>query len=648
MKKYSIFILLLIPVFITAQTTDQMNTELSNVQQHITDKNYAQGLSILNSLLTQNPNDNNIYRHYAELLLDLKHYDLALSNIQKAILLSKSTPSNHLIAGNIYRAQKNYTEAQNAYNKTIQLDPGMGEAYTEFTLLNLQHYFMRDAQRLAELAYRFTPNSWKNIILRAKIAQQTGQISRAQKIFLEGIQQFPYNEQLLDAFAEFYISNNEMSKAIIILEEANSRFGESVTRNLLLGDSAFFQKQQDEAIKYYEIINNTYQQLKLPLSPMIQWRLYNLYRINNEIEKSYSFLQSALELDPLNQLYISEFYQYLLSTDNQSLKISLSQHLENIANQERKTGIDDYYLSILQKIVRLNPSNNKIRRKLINYAKIQGNEDRIQDLVTQSLAQEPNNQQLKNTAQLRKHLNNTQRLDVEKTKIYQYTNKIFVEDNICYFARSIQQELGNLEIFYPNIISKIELKQKFAQESRTMFQTNTNYNIVTHAFIDRLGSTIHIAIYDKKGLPLATFKHGFQTKNLTTILVAFTRYINKNLPSIGYILQRQADSHFKISLGTNNSLSTNSQVAIMNKDFIPLTIGNVISITAKDAIIKQVETPLEAIDIDSAYIVPLQYVPSLISSNTNTTTQTTSIISNINQITQTRYPLQIKLSLSQE
>ncbi len=108
------------------------------------------------------------------------------------------------------------------------------------------------------------------------------------------------------------------------------------------------------------------------------------------------------------------------------------------------------------------------------------------------------------------------------------------------------------------------------------------------------------------------------------------------LPAIGYIDSRQADSHFKITLGSKDNITTDMQVAILDKDFNPLTTAEVISTNPYDAIVRQVDIPLHFIDIESAYVVPLEYVPTF-----NSNTQNTNIIKDINQIKQTRYPKQI-------
>ncbi len=637
MKKYKflkyLFLALILPSCVFGQTKEHINRELQKVHTYISEKNYAQGMSTLNELQLSNPNDNDVYRSYGELLLELGQYDLAITNIQKAILLSRANPSNHLIAGNIYRARNDYEEAQQAYDTAVRLAPGLGEIYTEFALLNLQHNFLQEAQRLAALAYHYNKDFWQNIILRATIEQKNNQRTKAQQIYLEGIQNFPYNEQLLDAFAEFYISNNEYDKAVVILEEANSRFGESFARNQLLGDSAFIENHQDQAMFYYDKIDKTLTSLNLPLSPLIRWRLYTLH-LKTDPEKSYEFLQSAVELDPMNQLYISAFYQHLLSVDKPTLKTSLAQHLEKLANQERKSGFNIYLLTLLQKIVSLTPSNNNARRYLLDYAKIQQNEAQVQRFLEETLSYDKDNKELQTKLDLRSHLARTKRLDRSIRPEYQYTNKIFVDDNICHFASSVQKELQNLETYFPKFHNQIELRQTFAQESRTLFRTNTNYNIVSHLYIQ--DSTIIVDMYDKNGLPLTSFKHGFQARNFSQILNSLVQSLDDLLPPIGYIDSRQLDSQFKITLGTKDNISTNMQVAILDADFNPLTTAEVVSTTPYDSIIKQLSIPLRSIDIESAYIVPLEYVPSL-----NDNIQNTNVIKDINQIKQTRYPKQI-------
>ncbi len=629
---------LLIIAFLTAgishsQTTELINSELQKVNEYIIEKNYAQGLSTLNTLLQQNPNDSNIYRKYAELMLELHQYSAAVTNIEKAILLSKNNPSNYLVAGNIYRAEHNYESAQEAYSNAIKIAPGMGEAYTDFALLNLQHYFMHDAGRLAELAYHYNPDSWQNVILRAKIAQQNGFTNEAQNIFLEGIKDFPYNEQLLDAFAQYYIDLGQNSKAVVILEEANSRFGESLYRNQTLAENAFRQKQYELAAKYYEILVETYKILKLPPDPLAEWRLYIMY--NMQGEPSAERLLEAFEYDPQNQLYISALYAYLMDSGNEELKISLSRYLAGLSAETREMGINYYYLSLLKKITALNPADNKARAELINYAKIIGSEFMVQEFLEESLKYEPNNKFLEMSLEIRDYLSRTRRLNLKKRPVYQYTNKIFIEDNPSFYSDYAALELQNLEFLFPNIYNQTELSENFAQESRTMFQTNTNFNTASRMYISN--QTIYAEIFDKYGVPVAVFVQGFSPENLTRTMIAFMRYLSDMLIPVGYLESRGGASTFVISLGSEQGLKDKDIVAILDKNFNLLTTAEVESTGKNTATVRQLATPTRMIDLSTSYVVPAEYIPSLGIENNHA-------IKDITQVSRIRYPLEIKLS----
>ena len=646
----SLLLTVCFPNVFFSQTSNSVNAQLAQVKEYIADKDYAQGISSLTILLQENPNDNNIYRAYAELLLSFNQYDSAITNIQKAILLSKENPSNHVIAGNIYRTQKKYTNAQDAYAYAIKLAPNMGEAYSEFALLNLQYNFLQDAERLAELAYHYSPNSWQNVILRAKIAQQKSNSSLSQKIFLEGIRNFPYNEYLLDAFADFYVSDKKLDKAIVILEEANARFGNSILRNRLLGDLSFLQNNHSKALKYYEMTDQILSELPIKNTALLKWKLHNLYTIADNIDKANEFLQKAFELEPKNQLYISAFYNYILLTDNTALKLMLAKHLEGLANQEREKGLGYYRLSLLQKIVKLDPSNSKVRNSLINYAKIQNNQHAIELLLKDGVNQEASNPFTAKIMALRNHLSKTKRLNTSERLLYQYTNKIFIKDSSCRIGPSIQKELKELEYFYPDMNFVVELEKEFVQESRTIFQRNTNYNTITSMVVDQDNSILDIETFDKTGLLIDKFKHAFTSQRLTENLINLIVGISQDLPTIGFINSRLVDSSFEISLGTNHDLTEESTVAILDKNFTPLTTATVTAITPYTATIKQNATPLSIIDIKSAFIIPIEYVPSL---NTNTTKDkktdipSTNIIKNVNQISQIRHAITVDFSNSE-
>lgn len=630
----TLFLLTINTVF--AQNNVQINSQLSNIIQDMGNKEYKIALSSIHRLIQQNPNDSNLHRYYAEILSFLNYQKEALSNINKAILLSKETSSNYIIAGNIYRELQDYTNAKNSYDKAISLDPGISSVYTEYALLNLHYRFLDEAERLSQLAFHYDPNAWQNVILKASIAEAKKNSEEAQEIFLNGIKKFPYEEALIDTLAEFYLYIKEWDKAIIILQKANTRFGDSIIRNEMLGDLFLSKGDFPQSLQYYELVDQTVRDFPLPASALLKWKIYYLNKILSNTEVASTFLQEAFELEPLNQLYLIEFYHYLISTDNTTLRNAVATYLQKRATLERQKGIGYYYLSLLQKIIMLDPSLNDVRKKLIDYAQLQNNQYQIGQLLQESYQQQPDNTSLKRTLDLRKHLAQTQRLNTKKRQIHQYTNKVFIEDNSEQFQEAIKNEIHSIELFFPTIYSSIDLTENFQQETRALFHNNTNYNLVTHLQIDSTRDLLTIDIYDKEGTLLTSYKLFFRPDRLSELLIFYTEKITKLLPPIGFITQRMPSSAFNISL-TQKQITNNSKVAILDKDFFPITTATVTSATFSDAIIQQDKVPLSIIDLKNSFVVPIEYVPSLWTNEQGTTTSNTNIIQNIMQVSQPHY-----------
>ncbi len=196
-------------------------------------------------------------------------------------------------------------------------------------------------------------------------------------------------------------------------------------------------------------------------------------------------------------------------------------------------------------------------------------------------------------------------------------------------------ELQNLEFLFPNIYNQTELSENFAQESRTMFQTNTNVNTASRMYISN--QTIYAEIFDKYGVPAAVFVQGFSPENLTRTMIAFMRYLSDMLIPVGYLESRGGASTFVISLGSEQGLKDKDIVAILDKDFNLLTTAEVESTGKNTATVRQLATPTRMIDLSTSYVVPAEYIPSLGIENNHA-------LKDINQVSRIRYPLEIKLS----
>ena len=617
--------------------------QLKTIKEHIQQDDYTMGITLLDQLVTQNPYDNTIYRYYAELLLEIDMVDSAISNIQEALRLSQNNPENHIIAGNIYRAQKDYLKAKESYEKAITLAPGTAQVYYEYATLNIDFKYLNEAERLLNLSINFEPQSWENIILKAKLATERKQFTQAQNLFFEAVERFSYEETVLAEFADFYIQRKLYNKAIEVLKETNIRFGDSSRRNKILGDLLFIQGRYEESLQYYTLSDQNQGSSPFPVPHALKWKLYNLSKITGDMDTAHRYLKEAFELSPNNQLYISTFYNYLMTLPEGDItRLALSRFLEKKADLLGKKGVGLYYITILQRIVFLDPTNTKIRSKLINYARLYNNEYRIDSLLRANATYDPQNTGLSNSILLREHLQKTSRLDINPKKEYIYTNKIYIDNNLGFLVDTIKNDIEFINTFFNGVVYSVNTSVPFAAETKNIFQNNTNYNIITHASIQEDGSEVSIQVYDKTGYPIRRDSDFYNEALLTESIINHIEKSVANTPPIGLLLERLPNSTFRINLGTKLNITNNSSLVIMNKDFEPIVTATVTEVLPETAIIKQDGVSQDFFNFEESFIVPLKYVPSL-NTNTNVTPMSTGI-TNILQISQKRYSATVDFS----
>jgi len=608
--------------------------DLKKVHHYIQKKNYVQGISTLEKLLNNNPNDTDIYRTYAILLLEINNKQDALEKINKAILLSKKNSTNYMIAGNIYRSLNNYTNAAVAYEMAIKLDPGLALNYYEYAYLNLKQYKIKESERLLRLSQSFDTYAWQNSILDAKIAQYKGNIKKAQSIFFNIINLYPDEEKILDEFANLYLEEGQDQKALVIFKKANVLFENSIYRNEQIAMILFNNKLYNEALNYYKIIENMYNNIAFSGAANLQWKLYFLYSLTKNKDLALSSLKKSFELSPLNQFYISEYTHYLskqIPPTSPDRNI-LAEYLEKLAKQERKKGISFYYLSLLQKVIELSPFNITARDKLLEYAKLTKNEFQINNLLKDIAHNSPPKNLITTILKLRTHLSKTGRLEQKKIPLYQYSNLIFIDHPTSNISQSISNEIKSLEYFIPNILSQFELQKPFEQESQFIFHNNTNYNIITHIIVNTHLSLYNVVVYDKKGASITNFKIPYSTEYFTEGLIQYISTLSNILPPIGYIKSRLPNSTFGISLGSNYNITNNSELVVLDKEATPMTSLLVTKSDFTTSFTKlKGEIPSIFFDFQDAYVIPIQYVPIFYTNQKNSTNL------DINRIFQKKY-----------
>ncbi|MGL4394504.1 MAG: tetratricopeptide repeat protein [Brevinema sp.] len=563
-KKFSLLLL----TFLLTNLNFALSNSLLEIQQSINAQDYAKSFALLQEEMVRTPNNTHVYRLYAELLLELENYGEALTNINQAITLSQADSENHRIAGNIYRAMNDYTNASAAYARAVRLDPNSIDNYHDYAILNAQFGRLLDATRLLKLAENFDTSSWKNYLIKAKIAVQQNKLDEGKKILFDAVNLFPSEEDLIIELANIYIKLNQPNQAIALLKEANKRFSATSKKNSLIADILFANKKYEDALENYLAAQKIIPPYLQRNRSQILWKLFNLYYITGDLTAAEKQILDAIAINKNQQLYQSAYYNFLLNTqdnNSQKRKGAANRFLE-LSFEKKNQGISLFYVSLLQKASLLDPMNIVVKDQLLEYAKIR-KDGQLVDSVLREIGQiQTEKSKIQDVIRFRNHLIKTKRLNIEPAATYQFKHLVFIEPRYDLLHKILGSEIQTVEQFYPNIRSSIEVNTSFLQNSTSIFQNNKDFEIITSINFDSFNN-LKITSYDYKGMPIKNMTLPLSEQNFTDNVLNYAKQINSLVPNIGFIKKRLGAGAFEISLGTQHQITNNMKLSILDKNF---------------------------------------------------------------------------------
>ena len=103
------------------QNPEYKEANISLVLLYNKEKKFEEAIKLLSSLITKYPDDNDILMARANTEFEMKHYDLALADLENIEETNSSNPDIYILRGNIYREKELYKEAISEYEKAIYL-----------------------------------------------------------------------------------------------------------------------------------------------------------------------------------------------------------------------------------------------------------------------------------------------------------------------------------------------------------------------------------------------------------------------------------------------------------------------------------------------------------------------------------------------
>jgi tetratricopeptide (TPR) repeat protein len=296
----------------------------------------------------------------------------------------------------------NYHEAEQAFLKTIALEPDMIEP--RFRLVDI----LQDPENPAEepdpnrLLYIYEqildiePENDRARLETALLYQKTGQSGLAARLFKDLGDEARHNTRLLMTAVDLYLSQNRYEDAVLVFSGMSQADPENDNFNFFLGMAYESSQNPELAVAHYLKVSPAHPQYKKTLLTIAF-----LYREMDQSQKAVAFLeqhhrQSPEDIDILT--YLAAFYE----KENQLEKAMtlLSKGLEDAPENtsllfrlgavQDKAGLKDESIATMKQVIHLDPEDASALNYLgYTYADLGIHLDQAETLIRKALEIRP-------------------------------------------------------------------------------------------------------------------------------------------------------------------------------------------------------------------------------------------------------------------
>jgi len=189
-----------------------------------------------NLAITTNPAYVDAYFHAAVAEYELDHLEAAEKHIVEALRLEPDYWVYHQVYGNILKAMRKWSEAEEKYRMSLAANPFYGDAYGGLGMVLIEMGRIKEARDAMIQAARYSEDPKRAagyLAAYAEVARQVGDITEAISFYERALQHDPHNSGFLGALVSLYSVHGECSKAAAVFDELRkieSALGQDISR----------------------------------------------------------------------------------------------------------------------------------------------------------------------------------------------------------------------------------------------------------------------------------------------------------------------------------------------------------------------------------------------------------------------------------
>lgn len=288
-------------------------------------------LAAVNQKIRANPDNDDLYRERAELLLGMKKPEEALSDINKALSLDKNDPANYRVLSDIYFSMGRAVNCREALMKALELNPEDPETYLKVAELEFYFKDYKKAIDNANKALDIDNLSAKAHFIKGMCYKENGDTLRALKSFRTATD---IDQEYFHAFMQLGIILSAMHNpmAVDYFNNAIQLNPNSIEAHYAL---AMFCQEHEEYNKAIEAYTNI-----LTIDPKYKYAHYNLGYIHLVYLKVYDMaakhFTDAINADPdYAEAWYNRGYCYELLGDVQRARSDYQRALQIRVNYQK-------------------------------------------------------------------------------------------------------------------------------------------------------------------------------------------------------------------------------------------------------------------------------------------------------------------------
>jgi len=253
-----------------------------------------QGISGLESVITDNPQDTQAYLLLAAAQASKTDYNKALTTLQKMSAAQPKNPLPDLLMGRIYLLQNNPASARLAFEHSLKIDAAFLPAAGALADLDIAQKHPGQARQRYQSILAKSPDNLGAMLGQARVDLTIGDQNNYITDLKNAIQKHPNAHEPVIALTSFYIQKTHQPQlALQIAQKANQAYPEDPGFLDNLGQALLAVGDKKKAL-------DTYTQLTAlqPNAPVAWYRLAWAQRVVGDLKGSQQSLQNALRIAP--------------------------------------------------------------------------------------------------------------------------------------------------------------------------------------------------------------------------------------------------------------------------------------------------------------------------------------------------------------